>query len=79
MLKFKYSSDSSTGQIYDMIRRNVMFDFGYIFSENFSSNPIILYRDTLASGETSWSTKYKRYDSAFKTDLQNIIDKMSNQ
>lgn len=79
MLKFKYSSDSSTGQIYDMIRRNVMFDFGYIFSENFSSNPIILYRDTLVSGETNWSTKYKRYDSAFKTDLQNIIDKMSNQ
>ena len=79
MLKFKYSSDSSTGQIYDMIRRNVMFDFGYIFSENFTTNPIILYRDTLAGGETGWSTKYKRYDEVFKDDLQAIIDKMSNQ
>lgn len=79
MLKFKYSTDSSTGQIYDMIRRNVIFDFGYIFSENFKQNPILLYRNTLTSGETGWASRYKQVASIYQNDLQAIIDAMSNQ
>lgn len=79
MLKFKYSSDSATGQIYDMIRRNVIFDFGYIFSENFKQNPILLYRNMLVSGETGWAAKYKQFANIYQKDLQAIIDAMSNQ
>lgn len=79
MLKYKYSSDSRAGQIYDIIRRNVIFDFGYIFSENFITNPFILYRNTLTSGSTSWASKYDRFADTFKTNLQEIIDSLSAQ
>ncbi len=79
MLKYKYSSDTKSGQIYDIIRRNVMFDFGYIFSENFISNPILLYRNTLTSGSTSWASQYRAYSGPYQKNLQSIIDAMSSQ
>ena len=79
MLKYKYSSDSQAGQIYDIIRRNVMFDFGYIFSENFATNPILLYRNALAGGSSSWMPKYSPFAKSFSDSLQEIIDKLSSQ
>lgn len=77
MLKFKYSSDSSTGQIYDIIRRNAMFDFGYIFSESFSTNPILLYRNAVIAGAKSWTTTYRPVKSKLEEDLANIMAQMS--
>lgn len=77
MLKFKYSSDSSTGQIYDIIRRNAMFDFGYIFSESFSTNPILLYRNAVIAGARSWTTTYRPVKSKLEDDLANIMAQIS--
>lgn len=77
MLKFKYSSDSSTGQIYDIIRRNAMFDFGYIFSESFRTNPILLYRNAVIAGSKNWKVTYRAAKSTLEEDLANIMEQMS--
>ncbi len=79
MLKYRYSSDDSASQVYDIIRADVVFDFGYMFGNSFSTNPFVLFRTQVTNQSTNWTTLYKKYSSNFDRELGEIISKLAGQ
>lgn len=56
-LKLKYAQDDITGQMYDMIRQNVSFDIGRIFSSDLIGQS--LFRNTISGNRNSWASDVK--------------------
>ncbi|MCQ2428154.1 MAG: hypothetical protein MJ137_07130 [Clostridia bacterium] len=78
MLKYRYSSDDSASQVYDIIRKGVVLDFGYMFGNSFSNNPFLLFRQKVQADDDSWTTYYSRYAKTFNKELSSIVDALAN-
>ena len=78
MLKYRYSSDDSASQVYDIIRNGVVFDFGYIFGNSFSNNPFVLFRNRITGRQNDWTVFYSRYSKLFDRELESIISSLEN-
>lgn len=56
-LKLKYAQDDITGQMYDLIRQNVSFDIGRIFSDKLIGQG--LFRNSIKNNRNSWASDVK--------------------
>ena len=56
-LKLKYAQDDITGQMYDMIRQNVSFDIGRIFSSDLIGQG--LFRNSISGNRNTWASDVK--------------------
>ena len=56
-LKLKYAQDDITGQMYDMIRQNVSFDIGRIFSSSLIGQG--LFRNSISGNRNTWASDVK--------------------
>ena len=57
-LKLKYAQDDITGQMYDMIRSNVSFDIGRIFSDKLIGQG--LFRNSISGNRNTWASDLKQ-------------------
>jgi len=78
MLKYRYSSDDSASKVYDMIRESVVFDFGYMFGNSFSTNPFILFRERLQNNSNDWTSYYGKYSKIFNKELDKIVTALAD-
>lgn len=59
-LKVKYSRDSETAQMYDIIRAGVLFNFGSIYG--FGMNQInTTFKGAIMSNNANWASNYKSF------------------
>lgn len=74
-LKVKYSDDAVSAEMYDLIRENVTFDIGRIFSN--SLIPQADFRNALTNNQNAWASvakvRLKMLESKLKT-LQKIFE-----
>ena len=56
-LKLKYAQDDITGQMYDLIRQNVSFDIGRIFSSKLIGQG--LFRNSISGNRNTWASDVK--------------------
>ena len=76
-LKIKYASDSQAGQVYDIIRAGMTFDFGYIYGNNMNPVPFTSLRKCITDG-TSWATTWESMESVVKQQLADIVETLKN-
>lgn len=73
VLKVRYSRDNETAKMLDLIRDNLCYDFGIMFTSSFSSGPLFRLRDACFNG-SAWTTVYAQYEGAWNVDMGKIID-----
>jgi len=71
-LKVKYASDEDASEMYDIIRRNAVYDFGRIFGESLSNIPQSMFRKLISEGSTNWFSTYENN----KEKLGGLFDKL---
>lgn len=76
-LKIKYASDSQAGQVYDIIRAGMTFDFGYIYGNNMDPVPFTSLRKCITGG-TSWATTWQSMESVVTQQLADIVEALKN-
>jgi hypothetical protein len=63
--------DSESGEMLNVVRDSVWFEFGFVYSQNCGLLGQIL--DSLSKGQTDITAYYKRYESAYQTGLEKLI------
>ncbi len=58
VMKVKYTHDSTTAYMYDLIKANVYIDLGRIFSTELDNVTYKLFRDRLRTGANNYATQY---------------------
>lgn len=76
MLKTRYSSTSEAGIVFDTIRDGMVFDFGYVYGNNFSTAPFILVRNCYTDPNVSWKTTWSSQSRFYNTTLDMILSKL---
>ncbi|MCQ2428598.1 MAG: hypothetical protein MJ137_09440 [Clostridia bacterium] len=72
-MKFKYTSDSQAGRMFDIIRSTVSFDIGRIFTTNFGNVPYSLFRNNADSATAlSYATQYKGQKKSMEKYLKDL-------
>lgn len=69
--KCRYSQDAEASEMFDMLRENVIYDVGRVFSAQFN-HPYNLVRSTVNTG-TSWATTAKASQKVWKTNLSSML------
>ena len=72
-MKYKYSKESKAAEMFDIIRRTVVFDIGRLFCTNLENVPYNLFRSTCdASVYSSITTKYKGVRKGFENNVAKL-------
>lgn len=76
-VKYNYSEGSEQAEIFDMMRRNVIFDFGKLFMDSFSgfSNGVI--GNTIWSGTNNYASQVASKRDSWEASLQKIIENLT--
>lgn len=76
--KYKYSSGNDDVAMWDLVRGNISFDIGRIFTTSMDNQTYKLFRNTLRdNAAASWSTQFKMYNkvlSKYVDNIQSTID-----
>ena len=73
-LKTRYVSDSLSGYMYDLIRANITYDVGRLFSGNLIGQGN--FRDAIAGGQV-WGTVAKQSSTALKRALKTLNNSLN--
>ena len=76
-LKVKYASSEKIGQVYDIMRDSLTFDFGYIYSIAFARMPMLDIRDMIANNSNDWASKWNTVKSTYEDELEGIVNALS--
>jgi len=71
-LKVKYAADEETAQMFDIIRDNISFDFGYIYT--LSLNGISdKFKDAINKNRPEWASNVAGFESAAVASLDTLL------
>ena len=74
-IKLRYAPDERLGDMYDLIRDSITFDFFYLFGASFSYFPITPMRNCCQWPEKhSWASIWQQYSEPWTTEFNNIVD-----
>ena len=73
-LKGKYSSESETAEMVDIIVAGRNFDFSYQFGESYFARMCYLIRDMLKDNETDLASKYKSKEKVLQKSIENKLN-----
>ena len=73
-LKIRYATDEKLGEMYDLIRDSITFDFFYLFAGSFSVSPLTPLRDCCRKPESnSWSSVWSANSGSWEAEFDNIV------
>ena len=73
-LKIRYATDEKLGEMYDLIRDSITFDFFYLFAGSFSVSPLTPLRDCCRKPESnSWSSIWSANSGSWEAEFDNIV------
>lgn len=72
-LKVKYASDEDMSEMYDIIRRNNVFDIGRIFNDSMNGATYSLFRTAVADGKTTWISTYEKSLKSLQKNFDKVI------
>lgn len=76
MLKMRYASSGNAGIVFDIIRDGMVFDFGYVYGNNFPEAPFITVRNCLTDANASWTTAWKGRAANYDKLLSEMLGKL---
>jgi len=71
-LKIRYSDGDDSSKMYDIIRANVIFDLGRLYSPSFDSRTSTEFKNCALNSPTSFHTNIKKYLSVMNRQLQTV-------
>ena len=72
-LKIKYSRSDESAQMFDLIRENVVFDFGALYGGALGI-PFNAIKNFIAANNTNWSSYYASNETAAQTAIDNFVE-----
>ena len=73
-LKIRYATDEKLGEMYDLIRDSITFDFFYLFAGSFTVSPLAPLRDCCRKPESnSWATVWETNSGSWESEFNNIV------
>ncbi|MBQ8439924.1 MAG: hypothetical protein IJX19_04625 [Clostridia bacterium] len=74
-IKLRYASDERLGEMYDLMRESITFDFFYLFGASFSKFPIEPMRFCCQMPDQySWASIWQQYSDSWTAEFNNIVD-----
>ena len=73
-LKEKYSRDSQSSQMLDMIREGIVFDFGFFYGSQLS-DPDIIMRSAVSGGKNNYTSLYKSLSRIYERKMTDLLAK----
>lgn len=73
-LKEKYSRDSQSSQMLDMIREGIVFDFGFFYGAQLN-NCDTMMRSVISGGKNNYASYYKMLSKVYQNKLNDLIAK----
>ena len=70
-LKTRYSQDSDTGRMFDLIRASITYDPGEIFA-SFLGTPSGLFRDAVYQNNANWVSTIQSKEAGWQTSLDEL-------
>ena len=70
-LKTRYSQDSDSSRMFDLIRSSITYDPGEIFN-NFLGNPSGLFRDSIRDNKSDWVSTVKASSKKWQSSLDEL-------
>lgn len=77
--KVKYATDNESAEMFDIIRESVVFDFGRIFNDNFSSKTYSLFRSAVVSGDTNWASIYNANAKSLSKMIAKVVETLAGE
>ena len=74
--KVKYSQDSQSSLMYDLIRSTVSFDFGRVYNNNLNALTYSLFRNAIVTQDTNWASTIKTNEKAMGKFLEKLVDSL---
>lgn len=76
-VKYNYSEGSEQSEIFDMMRQNVVFDFGKLFMDSFAGFTNGVISETLWSGKNKYASVVASKRESWENTLQKIIENLT--
>ena len=73
-LKEKYSRDSQSSQMLDMIREGIVFDFGFYYGSQLD-NPDTIMRSAVSGGKNNYTSLYKSLSRIYDKRMSDLLAK----
>ena len=73
-LKEKYSRDSQSSQMLDMIREGIVFDFGFYYGSQLD-NPDTIMRSAVSGGKNNYVSLYKSLSKIYNKRMSDLLAK----
>ena len=73
-LKEKYSRDSQSSQMLDMIREGIVFDFGFYYGSQLSDCDTMM-RAVISGGKNNYTSLYKSFSKVYAKKLTDLLAK----
>lgn len=73
-LKEKYSRDSQSSQMLDMIREGIVFDFGFYYGSQLG-DPDIIMRSVVSGGKNNYTSMYKTLSRIYEKKMTDLLAK----
>lgn len=71
-LKEKYSRDSQSSQMLDMIREGIVFDFGFYYGSQLN-DPDTMMRAVISGGKNNYTSLYKSFSRVYDKKLSDLL------
>jgi hypothetical protein len=73
-IKLRYAPDERLGEMYDLMRESITFDFFYLFGASFSYFPITPMRESCTKPtEVSWVIAWQEHSGEWTAEFENIV------
>ena len=76
-MKDKYANDSVTGQMFDIIRSTVTFDFGRVFNNDIGVT--YMFRSYVAEGKTEWASYAKSNVKVLEKKFEKLVKGLAGE
>ncbi len=74
-IKLRYAPDDRLGEMYDLIRESITFDFFYLFGGSFKVFPITPMRDSCQKPQQySWSSAWEKNRTMWEAEFNSIVE-----
>ena len=70
----KYSRDSQSSQMLDMIREGIVFDFGFYYGSQLG-DPDIIMRSVVSGGKNNYTSMYKTLSRIYEKKMTDLLAK----
>ena len=76
-LKTRYSQDSDTGRMFDLIRNSIIYDPGQVFA-SFLGTPSSKLKDNIMFGNSDWVSGIAANENVWQTALDDLWESVTS-